>query len=175
MRRYNALKDYQDIYIIPLGGCGNVVKLFQIFVGFMSEKNEEASDDALFLIDTDKQQIQVRGSLTSGKGHVPISLRRLQIANNKIMLKDPQKGGEYSQTEIEDCLDPKVYYNAVNETIKQSKNTSIKRVFSKYAFVENAPTSVMRGDESCIRAIDAKYIPKNNKYSISSKTMTIRN
>lgn len=157
------LEKYRGVHIIPLGGCGNVVKLYQMFVGFMSEKSEEASDDALFLIDTDEQLVHVREPFKYSSGKTSVSLRRLQIVNGVINLLDPTGPGAYSQTEMEDCLNPQLYYEAVSEAISNTKDRSLKITFRKYEFVSDAPRSIFRGDGACIRAKDASYIPKKRQ------------
>ncbi len=157
------LGKYRNVHIIPVGGCGNVIKLYQIFVGFMSEKSEEASDSALFLIDTDEQLVHIREPFKYSSVNTPVALRRLQIVNGKINLLDPTGAGTYSQTEMEDCLNPQKYYEAVCEAIKNTKDRSLKATFGKYEFVSDAPRSVFRGDGACIRAKDANFISKKQQ------------
>lgn len=157
------LKDYKDIHIVPLGGCGNVVKLYQILVGFITEKSENAKADALFLIDTDAVRLEVKEPFTYSAEKTAICLKRLQISNRRINLVNPSSAGEYSQTEMEDCLNPETFYNAIAQAIKQTTDRSLKITFNKYEFVKEAPTSVLRGDDSCIRATDTKYIPRKQQ------------
>lgn len=157
------LEGYKALHIIPLGGCGNVIKLYQILVGFLTEKTEEAKADALFLIDTDKQRQPTEEAFTYSSKKVPIVLRRLQIDNGEIKLLSTVSGGTYEQTEIEDCLNPMVYYKAVGEAIRKTGDRLVKNVFKRYEFVSDAPCSVLRGDNSCIRATDVKYIAKKQQ------------
>ena len=178
------LKGY-DVTILPVGGCGNVVKLFQLLHSPLSEKKEGKGAKALFLIDTDRWYMDVKKPLEfSSSNDNLILLRRLQISKGKVKLIDPCKPNEYEQTEMEDCLHPKIYYLALQECISKSKDTHLKSIFKKYAFVEDAVTSVLRGDESCILAQDSKVISSKhkiiefaeaseNKYNIAKSYMDI--
>ena len=157
------LEGYKDLYIIPVGGCGNVVKLYQILASFMSEKSEKAKSDALFLIDTDRIRIAYREPFTFSGEKLPISLKRLQIVDDTVNLVNPSSPGEYSQTEMEDCLDPHIYYDAISRAIEGRGDRSLKTTFKKYAFVQGASTSMIRGDNSCIQASDSKYISKKQQ------------
>jgi ABC-type Mn2+/Zn2+ transport system ATPase subunit len=157
------LKEYKDFHIIPLGGCGNVIKLYQILYGFMTEKAEDAKADILFLIDTDFQRVPVSEQAMANKSGNNILLRRLQIVKGVINLLNPASGGAYDQTEIEDCLNPEIYYEAVGRAIQNSNDRTLKNVWKKYERVQDAKRSRFRGDDSCIRATDAKYIDKKQK------------
>ena len=157
------LKTYKDIHIVPLGGCTNVVKLYRILVGFITEKTEKAHPDGLFLIDTDKERLSVDNIVMYSSQKPPILLRRLQIVDENINLLDPLKGGTYQQTEIEDCLNSEIYYKAVSQAITQFGDKSLNTIFNHYEFVKDAPISAIRGDNSCIRAIDPKYIAKKQQ------------
>ena len=157
------LKEYKDFHIIPLGGCGNVIKLYQILYGFMTEKAEDAKADILFLIDTDFQRVPVSEQAMANKSGNNILLRRLQIVKGVINLLNPASGGAYDQTEIEDCLNPEIYYEAVGRAIQNSNDRTLKNVWKKYERVQDAKRSRFRGDDSCICATDAKYIDKKQK------------
>ena len=157
------LKDY-DVTILPVGGCGNVVKLFQLLYSPLSEKKEGKGAKALFLIDTDRLYKEVKKPLEfSHSNDNLIILRRLQISEGKVILFDPCIPNVYEQTEMEDCLEPKTYYLALQDCISKSKNNQLKGIFKKYAFVEESPTSVLRGDKSCIIAQDPKVISSKQK------------
>ncbi len=157
------LKKFTDVHIIPLGGCGNVVKLYQIFVGFLSEKTEDADSDVIFLIDTDKQRQPFKEPFAYSAAKTSATLWRLQVDKGVINLLNPAGGGTYEQTEIEDCLNPEMYYKSVAQAIQNSGDRALKAVFKKYEFVQDAPRSIFRGDEACIRATDVKAIPKKQK------------
>ncbi len=159
----SMLNHYKILHIIPLGGCGNVIKLFNIMLGFTTEKAEKAQSKMLFLIDTDKERISIKSSSSYSAGKSPITLKRLQIVNTKIELLDPTSGGTYEQTEIEDCLNPQIYYNAIKEAIKQKKDNDLIKIFNNYNLIEDAPNSVIRGDNACIRATAIEYVSEKKR------------
>ena len=154
------LSAFKDLYIIPLGGCGNVIKLYQILYGFIAEKSEEAKPDALFLIDSDIQRVQVDEPIQYSGNKKSITLKRLQIEKGEINLLNPTSGGTYQQTEMEDCLNPEIYYRALEKAIGSFGSTALKRIFKKYELDPNKKRSILRGDESCIRPTDIKYLDK---------------
>lgn len=67
------LEGYKNVFIIPLGGCGNVIKLYQILHGFMSEKSEEAKADG---IEGTKQDVTID----------ELSIMRWSLPNRKCRL-----------------------------------------------------------------------------------------
>lgn len=154
------LSSFKDLYIIPLGGCGNVVKLYQILYEFVAEKSEEAKPDALFLIDSDKHRVQVDDSIRYNGNNKSIVLKRLQIEDDEISLLNPNSGGTYEQTEMEDCLIPQIYYNALNLAINDYGSSSLKKIFKKYELDSNKKRSILRGDNSCIKPTDIKFVEK---------------
>lgn len=152
----------KDINILPVGGCGNVVKLYQLLYSPLTEKTEAGAvgGKALFLIDTDKLQKFVNKPMSFSNVDNNITLRRLQIDNGHIELYDPCVPNTYLQTEIEDCLDPKFYWEAITRCIKREKNIKLRNTIKKYSINDNATVSVLRGDESCIQATDSSVISK---------------
>lgn len=177
------LEDESKIKILPVGGCGNVVKLYQLLCTPMSEKEEAKviNGKILFLIDTDFQFKQVNKPLRLSKNDYSILIRRIQLDNENIKLIDPTiQNNPYAQTEIEDCLIPKVYYESLKEVINAVGNENEKTIMSKFQFIDGVKTSQLRGDKSCITHTDLKYFDKKdiilnfaeegaNKYLIAKK------
>lgn len=173
------LRDYHNLFILPVGGCGNVVKLYQLLYSPLTEKAENKSGKVLFLIDTDLHYKAVKKPIEfSGDNNSNVILRRLQIDKGEIKLFDPCKPNVYSQTEIEDCLHPKCYYDAVMRCIQNSNDRKLKSVAKKFEFVETASVSVLKGDDCCIQATDCSVISEkkhiiefaessDNKYEIA--------
>lgn len=120
------LKDYKSISILPVGGCGNVVKLYQLLYSPLTEKAEGKDGKALFLMDTDLLYKSINKPLEFSSNSSSIFLRRLQIDKGEIKLLDPCNPNIYSQTEIEDCLNPRCYYEAVMKAIHNSGNSKLK-------------------------------------------------
>lgn len=177
-------EDEDNLKILPVGGCGNVVKLFQLLYSPMTEKEEAQSicSKILFLIDTDVQFKQVNKPLElSGGKKNNIFIRRLQLDSGEIRLIDPTiLNNTYAQTEIEDCLIPKIYYDSLVDVINVVGTENEREIMSKYAFVTGAKQSRLKGDNSCIVVTDISYVHKkqiivdfaensDNKYLIARK------
>ncbi len=177
-------EEEDNIKILPVGGCGNVVKLFQLLYFPMTEKEEVQSiySKILFLIDTDEKFKQViKPFALSGGKRNNIFIRRLQLDNDEITLIDPTiLNNTYAQTEIEDCLIPQLYYDSLVDTINDFGSDYEKDVMSKYKFDTEAKHSRLKGDNSCILPTDISYIQKkevivkfaensDNKYLIAKK------
>lgn len=156
----HILSGEKNIKILPVGGCGNVVKLFQLLRTPISEKLEAGAIDGkiLFLIDTDRKQKKVEQPLGFGRDADKIVfIRRLQIIEDEVKLVDPQKSVDYEETEIEDCLNPEVYYESINDVIQASADEAIKDLFREFIFVKEAKCSRLKGDKGCLVATEGKY------------------
>lgn len=140
-----------EYMILPVGGCGNVVKLYNLLYSPLTEKNEDNSGKCLFLIDTDLKMKHVakpyEHSATKAKD---IILRRLQIENGEVRLFDPTIPNTYSQTEMEDCLDKEIYFEALKACIEQSGDDDLISIINCFHLNDEATTSVLKGDCSCI-------------------------
>lgn len=173
-----------NIKILPVGGCGNVVKLYQLLYSPMTEKEEvkAISSKILFLIDTDQKLklIQSPIMLSGRNKDINISLRRLQLEDGEIKLLDPTISNTYTQTEIEDCLIPKLYYNSIVEAVNEMGTEEDIDVMNNFEFVEEARSSQLHGDDACIRPKKSSYYQKKkiilrfaenseNKYKIAKK------
>lgn len=154
--------------ILPVGGCGNVVKLYNLLVTPLNiEKSEKKyiSGRILCLIDTDEYKMNYIGISYNDS---PIQLRRLQICKEngkyKVRLINPEKQGQlYEKTEIEDCLDPQIYYQAIKEVIEEIGDENIKEVFYHFTFDESSQTSRISGDNSILIPIDGTYYKRKHE------------
>jgi ABC-type Mn2+/Zn2+ transport system ATPase subunit len=156
-------KDEQQLMILPVNGCGNVIKLFQLLYTPVSEKFEikNINGKILFLIDTDKEFKNVKKPFSFSQSVDDIIyLRRLQIKNYNIQLVNPFKNDTYEETEIEDCLEPDIYYTAIETVIKKSDDTRIINIFNHYKFNNEAKISRVKGDHSIIIPTDPSYYNK---------------
>lgn len=177
---------FQDnnIKILPLGGCGNVVKLYKLLYTAMTEKEEVKAINSkiLFLIDTDDEfKLIEKPLMLSGRNKdINIYLRRLQLKDGEIKLLDPTISNIYSRTEIEDCLIPELYYDSLVDILNQKGTEEEIDVMDNYEFVDGAISSQLHGDDACIRAKKCTYISKkkvilqfaedsDNKYLIAKK------
>ena len=178
-----VLDAYKDqVRILPVGGCGNVVKLYSIFKTMVSEKTTGVDRISIvFLIDTDFQPIRIPFDPTKSGATEGLKLRRLQLdGEDKILLYEPGRNLPYSETEIEDCLNPDIYYRALSWVIEEHGTAMEKRIIQGFQLNEEAKTSRLKGDNACIIPKDIKnhnekkiiieFATENmNKYRISQK------
>ena len=143
-----------NLNILPLGGCSNVIKLYEYLFAPLSQKKLEETDGSkkkvLCLIDTDDlvQGIDV-SSETKNK---LLSIKRLSsdlidsTRSTIINIDNPNR----ISTEIEDILEPQKYYTALKECINRSSDTTVKDSFGAFDFYENSIFSRIKGDESIL-------------------------
>ena len=170
------------IKILPVCGCGNVIKLFYLMHEPLSEKQENKAikTKILFLIDTDRKQIFKKNIINKSSEDNTAIIRRIQKESDKICLFDPYAMENYEQTEIEDCLNPEKYYEAVKEVIKERKNSTLIQVSDSFSVKQGAVLSNLRGDNCCIIPNKIEMLDKKkdiiefaednaNKYDIALK------
>lgn len=142
--------------ILPIGGCRLVMNLYNLLVSPMNAENKDGKNRVLCLVDTDEIKIKFEGCIPKKSS---VQIRRLQISNknstNLIELIDPFSDGQrYSKTEIEDCLNPKIYYNAICRVIDSEENIDIQRAFDRFEFDNQAELSRIEGDYSILKPKD---------------------
>ena len=161
------LNEEINVNILPVGGCGNVVKLFQLLCLSMIEKTDISiiQSKALFLIDTDSQNILNNPLIDIKNGNKSnFFFKRLQKKENEIHLVNPFTNGIYDETEIEDCLNPENYFEAVKNSINKSTENNLKDIIKHFELIQNPKTSKLKGDDSCIMPNDVNFI--SNKKEI---------
>lgn len=156
------LNGIDKINILPMGGCGNVIKLYRIIYSSFTEKNEKKDGNILFIIDTDKKQAPAAEIIRFSGNNANINLRRLQIEQQIPKLHDPESKGSYEQTEIEDCLLPKLYFDALCNVINKNGNDLIKELIKNFEVKNDAKNSMLRNDETCLRAKSVEAIEKKS-------------
>lgn len=125
--------DESSTTIIPLNGCGNVVKLFK----FLRVPFEDAKENSLIqgkvlcITDSDPQDLIRIHDYSSDSTNRKLDLWRWQLSadKNKVQLVNTKNNSSYA-TEIEDCLNPKAYARAVTESAK--KHQPLKELISLF-------------------------------------------
>lgn len=157
------LDGIEKINILPMGGCGNVIKLYRIIYSSLTEKNEEEGGNVLFLIDTDKKQAPSTDVLKFSGKNVNICLRRLQIESGEIKLLDPDSKNTYEQTEIEDCLLPELYFQAIERVVNNYEQKELESILKQHEVRKDAQNSMLRNDASCIKPKSLDVIEDKHK------------
>lgn len=128
------------INILPVGGCDNVIKLFKYFVLALDDNVEkkEIKGKVLFLIDTDDgvKDIKIHNYNNRDK----IQLYRFQILNDGQvdLVKISRNQNIHKLTELEDCLCPKDFYDAVSVVVREKGDSNIRAIFSHFKCNEQA-------------------------------------
>ncbi|MGG1346177.1 AAA family ATPase [Bacillus subtilis] len=164
------LRDNGNFKVLPVGGCANVIKLYGLLSYPLADKTtaNAMNGKILCLIDTDSKRMEIT---KAPEGNGRIDIRRLQTltSNNiqSVRLLEPWKQGQYyEKTVIEDCLNPKVYYNVIKEIINSDANMTIQQLFSMYRFNENTRFSRVL-DESSSFLIPMNIEAAQNKIKIA--------
>lgn len=142
-----------NLTILPVGGCANVIKIYSYLFTPISEKIEKGliNGRVFCLIDTDDQQPSLTLPSESGK---ELLIRRLQRHENNVSLSRVGKIGVYSKTEIEDCLGNDCFYDAVSHVIEELAPNNIKEIYSNFKFSNESLYSNINYDDSCIKPIN---------------------
>lgn len=143
------LKD-SNIRIIPVGGCGNVKKLYEyLYIPMTSNDFDYKTNKILCLIDTDALLSIPNVPSGEDKGH--LLLRRLhETETGEISLKkveDPTR----RETEVEEILDPKKFYDSLMTTIDHYGDEVDKEAFATFEFDDTAKTSRIKGDGGILK------------------------
>ena len=100
------------------------------------------------MIDTDKQGISLDIPEKTQNGILKI--RRLQIdKNNKVILEKINSNLRYP-TEIEEALNSKSFYEALDNTIENNGDEEIKKVWGLFEFDKGVNSSFIKGDNSIL-------------------------
>lgn len=70
--------------------------------------------------------------------------------SGEVRLFDATIPNTYSQTEMEDCLDKEIYFEALKACIEQSGDDDLISIINCFHLNDEATTSVLKGDCSCI-------------------------
>lgn len=148
------LKHYLDnldnVRLLSVGGCGNVIKIYKyLYMPFIEKEEKKAIESkVLCLIDTD-DIIHDLNISSDVKGK--LKLARIQPERDgTLKLQSVSKAGYHHPTEMEDCLNPLKYYESVKAEILKSENEELKEIFNKYEFNEAAPLSRIKDEGSSV-------------------------
>lgn len=152
--------------VIPLNGCGNVIKLFKFLRVPFEDKKENAliKGKVICITDSDPQDLIRIHDYSSDSTNSKLDLWRWQLSadKKKVKLVNTNSNSSYG-TEIEDCLNPKAYYRAVIKTANQ--NQRLRELISIFEENESATYS------AAIR--DLGFLDSNENHHQSSKNELI--
>jgi len=140
-----------ELKILPLGGSPIVKKLYEYIFLPLSNQNELTNKvgKVFCLVDTDKDSYEI--NVESETKNKLLKIRRLQSSNrcDSISLC-PLSNNNKTPTEIEECLDPSQFFQALQKCIYNGKDQLLKIAFSYFEFDNLVTTSFVKGDYSII-------------------------
>ncbi|AHK51303.1 hypothetical protein AJ82_20920 [Bacillus velezensis TrigoCor1448] len=144
------LRDIPNLKLLSVGGCGNVVKVYRYLFTPLFEKYEQKAMESkvLCLIDTDDivHDLEISSDI-KGK----LKLARIQPdRKDNVKLQSVSKAGYYHPTEMEDCLNPKKYYETIKDEILKTTDEELIKIFNKFKFKEDSILSRVKGEQSSI-------------------------
>lgn len=155
----------KSINIIPLGGCGNVKKVYEyLFIPMSADGFNKVTHKILCLIDTDKKGISI--SVNSGDDKSPLMIRRLQEQSEGDITLLRIDNPDRNPTEIEEVLEPKLFYESLSEAIDKYGEQGDKDAFAAFDFDDTSINSRIKGDNSILKQNTLTRNPKNDKQRI---------
>ncbi|MCV9933545.1 ATP-binding protein [Flavobacterium sp. LS1R47] len=103
--------DQKNLRILPVGGFKEVKKIYSYLTTPIKDPDYKVIGKVYCLIDTDKERIEV-SEYSKDKN---LLFERLVIRKNESILVEVNNVLMNPPTEIEDCLDPTIFYHALQE------------------------------------------------------------
>ena len=157
----------ENIKIIPLGGCGNVKKIYEyLFTPLSSKEFRSCQNKIVCLIDTDAICPPI--NVKSGEDKDILLIRRINEGIDKtiklLKIEDPTR----IETEIEEILEPRQFFESLQDAIDRINDPEIKEAFSTFVFDDTALHSRIKGDNSILKVARADKNTKEDKQKIIS-------
>ena len=124
--------EVDDLIILPVGGCGNVIKIYEYLFAPFSEKVEKgmlSGSKVLCIIDSDNDQ--KRTNMSNPRIKDSLKICRVQNHEDKSSLENLENLGLYYQTTIEDCLDPQIFFKSLEDVFNECE-PEILELFNGY-------------------------------------------
>lgn len=142
----------ETVNIIPVGGCANVKKIFSYLYTPLSDREMSVKGETrkiICLIDTDVQcpTIGIETDIQS----LILVMRRLHQEDGKDACIVKADDNRKNATEIEEVLEPNLFYNSLKTVVKKYGTVEEKKVLSCYDFNADVNNSRIKGDYSIIK------------------------
>ncbi len=140
----------KDVRIVPLGGCSNVRKVYEyLHVPFADKDLKYSTKKMICLIDTDALCPTI--GISSGDKNDLLKIRRLHEQEDGDIALVEIDFPTRKETEIEDILNPKQFYDALADAIDKYGEERDKDAFSTFVFDNTAKNSRIKGDDSILK------------------------
>ena len=142
-----------NIQILPLSGCSNVKKVYEyLFTPVSNSKQEipgKKEPKILCIVDTDSQNAPINVESFTKNKLLQIKRWNESPTTHQIELYNIENPN-ITQTEIEEILEPALFYNALKTCIEAYGNEQEINAFHAFEFDENVMTSRIKGDYSIL-------------------------
>lgn len=163
--------DNENIQIIPLSGCSNVKKVYEYLFTPVSNSKQEIPDQKnpkiLCIVDTDSLNTSINVGSSTKNNLLQIKRWNENPTTHQIELKtieDPN----ISQTEIEEILEPSLFYDALKTCIENNGSKEEKETFKAFEFDDSVLTSRIKGDYSILNHLGNGRNMRNDKDLINA-------
>lgn len=143
--------DDLNIMVLPLGGCGNVKKVFGYIYTPLCDAEMNAVGTLkkiVCLVDTDVSCTQV-STMDEIKTGI-LRIVRLHQEEDQSSTLYRNNDNKHNPTEVEDVLEPSVFYNSLSICVSKDGTDEEKAVFSSYKYNTSAVCSRIKGDYGVI-------------------------
>lgn len=137
--------DESEVTIIPLNGCGNVVKVFKFLRVPFEDKKENGmiKGRVLCITDSDSEDLVRVSDYDSSSTQKKLDLWRWQVPSRRAEATLVNtRSNSVVPTEVEDCLSPTAYFRAVSFVAES--DTTLKALMAKFRLNETANLSLLR-------------------------------
>lgn len=156
----------ENIKVTSVGGINNVKKLYyHMYLPLMDKKESlsKSGNKLMFLIDCDKTVVEFNNPNPFSNNdqymdkilnlYILQSKKNEKSKKNEISLENIfKKHILHIKTEIEDCLDPKIYYDSILEILPEYEDN--------FKFNNTMETSKIDGDSSILLPLNKSYHDK---------------
>ncbi|PMU12280.1 MULTISPECIES: ATP-dependent endonuclease [unclassified Pseudomonas] len=120
----------KNLNILPIGGRGGVIKVYEYMRIAAEDKAERGllQGKVLCIIDSDPEIIEVSSCSSNAQKSLKI-LRFQNFKNEQSDLVPIAPNGHYTETELEDTLDPEDFYNAAKHIVRSQAPEAVKKAF----------------------------------------------
>lgn len=180
--------EVENLKIFTIGGCGNVKKLYQYLYIPIIEKSEskEIKGKIFMLVDSDEKMNFM--DIPSETKNKKMKISRIQLSKDeKVNLNDlTSASSEYCPSEIEDCLNPIILFEALKNSIEEKGTSEQKEAITYFELDTQKKGSRIKGEDSILKIIEFKGINAKktiyefienyeNKYVLANKYIELEN
>lgn len=150
-----------NLYLLPMGGIDNVVKIYNYLYTPLSEKSEKKSlsGKVVCLTDTDPRPVNPDKHYEP-KNENLLLLRRLQLKDKEVEFVKLNQTSERHVTVIEDLLDSDIFFEAITKVINKFGNEELKELVDN---LEVNNKFKYTGFSNDLKSIDGKDVDSHKR------------